>query len=1567
MAKEVSSFEDLDKKLVDILEDIVKLHDETSDFLEPLRLEPNQNLKTIGIPLAKLLCFLKGNVSVFVKNLHKHVHSCEVDSSISAESNGLLGNMQSILSKCIGNVLISKEGEEGKYTYAKQVDASTMTSHMETDKSINCLHLKKMNISDSAETTDSQWKDTLQRSANNGITYNAPSTEIIEQMASIFNEDTKKDQNSKEGKSDSLSVYSLMTEKNESDVEELTNISCKKNNIGNDSQELDFASTDSDETDIDKSISKNCQSPQQSKEVKVCLNRLESQSSSTSFEFDIRCATESQTPLKPSQIICQAELNDLNKLLDTCLNKPSDLLDCTMEEYLNTQENSVNEGAPQATQEYLPTIKVEKEESQDENDTDLEENKSNETNLSETSALINTVKKLESDSETDEATKAEKILKFYEEHSELSSSLSDSESDTISCDSSMPSETENDVLLKNNKMETDCFVELERINVPPKILNKYNKSLSDNIDWLCNIDNIEAKKPTSPSKRVRAKQRRRVSFMKVSSSSDATSSDDETSDRTVSPLLNDSVRKKLDDVIASTLCQNLKESSSYDSDSSVEDKKNKTDKKRLVKDKPRELTEEEKRKKAWKNDPLLRGNFSDSDSDASCNKKTTKKTKSTSDDDSSFSVKSDDLKCNSDSDSNDFQEKPKFKQKQSPISPVKQNTRMDSDSSDSDSDVQFVSPKRNNSNEASKNSDASPQKGRREIRSILSDGDLAKETKEAKKAEMDRIERLKIRNKNLDMLSQSFCSQSSELEILPLVLDIDEKTDKTVQVNEVLTKKLKPHQREGIKFMWDVCYESLETLKENSGSGCILAHCMGLGKTFQVLSLCHTLFACEETSTKHILIVCPLSTVNNWRKETKFAFEGVQLNFRFFTISGNKCKKMEDRCNIVKKWYLDRRSILVMGYECFENLTNDTKLDKFSDKWKGLMLEYLCDPGPDLVVCDEGHLIKNKKALRTVALHKIRTRRRIVLTGTPLQNNLEEYFEMVSFVKPNLLGNRKEFKRNFVNPIKNGQYEDSNEHDIRIMKKMTHVLHKLLVSTVQRVEDTELEIYLPRMVDYAVYVQLKQPQVDLYNSYLDGTGYMKKEFLKDFITLQLICTHPQLLEFNSIRRKKKIREKDVITKEDDQFVGNNDKWWKGKLPESASQKIEYGSKLLVLKAIIEECEAVGDKLLVFSQNLSELDLIEHFLKKLGTEKSKTWTKDIDYFRMDGTVTPEQRSYICDSFNDKHRKSVKLLLMSTKVGGLGLNLTAANRIVIMTVAWNPSYDTQSVFRAYRFGQKKKVYVYRLIALDTMESKVYQLQVTKLAIAHRVIDKHHITRHYKSHDLELFYSKLDIDSERPTPNVPEDEILANVICQLPCVYKYHEHKALLADRPEDKLSEQELATAWEDFKNNKNVFEPANMELPLHTPGATFGWSYNLDTGPANPYQSDAQPSTSSAMHVPSVNNNQMSATHTLSPGIYPNSRSNQIPAGGMLNRILNNARGDEMVNSVQPRPGIAVENFVNGAKRTLFGKHKNDESKRMRLVDGNAKQRLRYDENQIEKIDLVEDDPVTDNEDVIMLN
>lgn len=474
-----------------------------------------------------------------------------------------------------------------------------------------------------------------------------------------------------------------------------------------------------------------------------------------------------------------------------------------------------------------------------------------------------------------------------------------------------------------------------------------------------------------------------------------------------------------------------------------------------------------------------------------------------------------------------------------------------------------------------------------------------------------------------------------------LVLDVDEaRKEPVVSVHPVLTNILKKHQCDGIKFMWDVCFESVNELKTSAGAGCILAHCMGLGKTMQIVVLAHTLLTHPVTNVKHILVVCPLSTVFNWKNEFQMSMSKVENKIKVYDISPHSHKNLKARIFTVQLW---RRSggVLLVGYESYQTLIMDKKTNNMTTE----MQAALVNPGPDLVVCDEGHMLKNDKTARFKSLVNLKTKRRIILTGTPLQNNLTEYYYMVKMVKPRLLGTINEYANRFVNPIVNGQYENSSADDINLMRKRSHVLHKKLETTVQRFEVSELEPYLPEKYDYVLFLKLSSLQIKLYQKYLELVDKNKSLF-KNFHALQNIWTHPALLQLK-LNKKTQVKPKKIVTYDED-FVPELDPdsasdelidkdWFKPDCPDDLMSNIAHGPKMQILFSIINECQTIGDKLLVFSSSIAELDLIEYFLKDRTLTANKTWIHGSDYFRMDGTVAPEVRMKYCNAFNDKSNR------------------------------------------------------------------------------------------------------------------------------------------------------------------------------------------------------------------------------------------------------------------------------------------------------------------------------------------
>jgi transcriptional regulator ATRX len=205
--------------------------------------------------------------------------------------------------------------------------------------------------------------------------------------------------------------------------------------------------------------------------------------------------------------------------------------------------------------------------------------------------------------------------------------------------------------------------------------------------------------------------------------------------------------------------------------------------------------------------------------------------------------------------------------------------------------------------------------------------------------------------------------------------------------------------------------------------------------------------------------------------------------------------------------------------------------------WVLIQSIYICHNqcGPDILVCDEAHIIKNRRADTTQALKQVRTQRRIALTGSPLQNNLMEYYCMVDFVREGYLGSSHEFRNRFQNPIENGQHTNSTSDDVKIMNQRSHILYEQLKGFVQRMDMNVVKNDLPEKKVFVVTVKLSQLQRKLYRRFLDVNGFsssaaseksfQRSGFFAKYQTLALIWNHPGLLQM--AKQKGNLRQEDV--------------------------------------------------------------------------------------------------------------------------------------------------------------------------------------------------------------------------------------------------------------------------------------------------------------------------------------------------------------------------------------------------------------------------------------------------------
>ena len=557
---------------------------------------------------------------------------------------------------------------------------------------------------------------------------------------------------------------------------------------------------------------------------------------------------------------------------------------------------------------------------------------------------------------------------------------------------------------------------------------------------------------------------------------------------------------------------------------------------------------------------------------------------------------------------------------------------------------------------------------------------------------------------------------------------------------------------------------------------------------------------------------------------------------RTFTVySLSDLKSFTQRSSEVAKWRKNG-GILLVGYELYRMLFSEEDKKRKEAKSKkpinfaGLteedymkMIEEirssLVNPGPDLVICDEGHRIKNCNASISKALKEIKTKRRIILTGYPLQNNLIEYWTMVDFVRPYFLGSKQEFSNMFERPIQNGQCRDSSAFDRTLAKKRAHVLHKLLIGFVQRRSFKILFNTLPRKQEYCFYIRMTDLQKNLMLAFFRNLQNLNsiRPFANSPLYIYSVChkiwnhtdvLHKKMFEDDSDDEDEELggtpkkRLKSLYAAESEDVELNYD--WANRLMEDYTTGIvENSYKMVVLFRIIDETILLGERLLVFSQSLCTLDVIEEFLNQREVpNKKKKFKKGVNYLRLDGSTSALERKNYIDTFNQN--PAFHLFLISTKAGSLGINLTGANRLVVLDCSFNPCHDSQAVHRIFRYGQTRECFVYRFVFDNSLEMKIFDRQINKQSVSNQVVDAINTNANLTSVQINSMVEGLENIEEPPIPRFSEDELNAysdpimRIICDelnFCLTKKPLPHESLLAESEETKLTryEKQLAEA------------------------------------------------------------------------------------------------------------------------------------------------------------------------------
>ncbi|XP_073758769.1 DNA repair and recombination protein RAD54-like isoform X2 [Callorhinus ursinus] len=481
---------------------------------------------------------------------------------------------------------------------------------------------------------------------------------------------------------------------------------------------------------------------------------------------------------------------------------------------------------------------------------------------------------------------------------------------------------------------------------------------------------------------------------------------------------------------------------------------------------------------------------------------------------------------------------------------------------------------------------------------------------------------------------------------------------------------------------------------------------MGLGKTLQCITLMWTLLRQSPECKPEIdkaMVVSPSSLVRNWYNEV-----GKWLGGRIqpLAIDGGSKDEIDQKL----EGFMNQRGarvpspILIISYETFR-----------------LHVGVLQKGSVGLVICDEGHRLKNSENQTYQALDSLNTSRRVLISGTPIQNDLLEYFSLVHFVNSGILGTAHEFKKRFELPILRGRDAAAREADRQLgeerLRELTSIVNRCLI---RRTSDI-LSKYLPVKIEQVVCCRLTPLQTELYKRFLRQAkpaeelreGKMSVSSLSSITLLKKLCNHPALIY-------------DKCVEEENGFEGALEIFPPGY--SSKAVEPQLSGKMLVLDYILAVTRSrSSDKVVLVSNYTQTLDLFEKLCR----------ARRYLYVRLDGTMSIKKRAKVVERFNNPLSPDF-VFMLSSKAGGCGLNLIGANRLVMFDPDWNPANDEQAMARIWRDGQKKTCYIYRLLSAGTIEEKIFQRQSHKKALSSCVVDEEQdVERHFSLGELkELF---------------------------------------------------------------------------------------------------------------------------------------------------------------------------------------------------------------------------------------
>ncbi|XP_010429057.1 PREDICTED: protein CHROMATIN REMODELING 35-like [Camelina sativa] len=499
---------------------------------------------------------------------------------------------------------------------------------------------------------------------------------------------------------------------------------------------------------------------------------------------------------------------------------------------------------------------------------------------------------------------------------------------------------------------------------------------------------------------------------------------------------------------------------------------------------------------------------------------------------------------------------------------------------------------------------------------------------------------------------------------------------------------MRPHQTEGFRFLCN-------NLAADEPGGCILAHAPGSGKTFLLISFLQSFMAMDPQARP--LIVLPKGIIDSWKREfTSWAVENVPL-FDFYSV---KAESRKQQLKVLGQW-VEQRSILFLGYQQFAKIICDDNFEAASEDCKLILLEK-----PTLLILDEGHTSRNKETNMLISLARVRTPRKVVLTGTLFQNNVEEVFNILNLVRPKFLkrpGTREIVSRIMCKAeIPSGKQMNQSSIEGTFFAAVEFTLQKSTSSSAKaslirdlrqmtrnilHYHKADFRGLLPGISEFTIMLNLSSIQRD------EVKGLRNMELFKQISLGAALYIHPKLKSF--LDENPSNGEKS--------FDDNNNTMRKlDKVLEKIN--VRDGVKMKFFLNLLALCESIGEKLLVFSQYIAPIKTLERLISSM-----KGWHLEKEMFTITGDSSNEQRESSMERFNNS--PEAKVFFGSIRACGEGISLVGASRVLILDVHLNPSVTQQAVARAYRPGQKRKVYAYRLVAADSPEEENYKTSTRK----------------------------------------------------------------------------------------------------------------------------------------------------------------------------------------------------------------------------------------------------------------